>query len=468
MYHKVSFLKEQKKQIEEALENCSMSLQTFQPNKHLQSLKDISKSERIVDRPFPYPVVKNICETTSCDDPYIDSFLELTPSEVLTPSEGGRFVCQDGEFIYKQVFHKNKMASLDLKSKSCSQTTWTPPHSSEYIGRAPYFTGLHRPSLHHRKPDWLKDINSSKLSQFKFLNMTSEGLSMQGEDPCQNNFANVYKATERNIQNDSQLNRLACMLNEEQQTSALTEARAMSSIPRLFTLQPMEDSNLDTIFHVVEETLGIDEGDDISQGSEEELKSASRTFKSAVPFKKRVHTETYPKSRFIDARKIPIFDLTVEEEFRIHDINFRRDLAWKSYIQSMKETVSNFESFKANIFLSAFGLNRVVTKPEDWSSWSSSAMKNHVKSANYFEEISELPPHIWNKIKFENTKTWSTYSWSLCWANVDSENLIEQESKAGFWDYEFQVKIVYVQLNLSFFLHFFYFLCLRYLHFTFL
>ncbi len=39
----------------------------------------------------------------------------------------------------------------------------------------------------------------------------------------------------------------------------------------------------------------------------------------------------------------------------------------------------------------------------------------------------------------EQSKTWFTYGWALVWANVDSEDLIDQESKAGFWDQEIQV-----------------------------
>ena len=40
----------------------------------------------------------------------------------------------------------------------------------------------------------------------------------------------------------------------------------------------------------------------------------------------------------------------------------------------------------------------------------------------------------------EVSKTWFTYGWALCWANVDSEDLIDQESKAGFWNQEIQVE----------------------------
>ena len=47
--------------------------------------------------------------------------------------------------------------------------------------------------------------------------------------------------------------------------------------------------------------------------------------KDNIPLKKqkRMRQVRYPKSRFINWRKIPIFDLTVEEEFRIHNLNFR-------------------------------------------------------------------------------------------------------------------------------------------------
>ena len=50
--------------------------------------------------------------------------------------------------------------------------------------------------------------------------------------------------------------------------------------------------------------------------------------KDNIPLKKqkRMRQVRYPKSRFIDWRKIPIFNLTLEEEFRIHNLNFRFDL----------------------------------------------------------------------------------------------------------------------------------------------
>lgn len=165
--------------------------------------------------------------------------------------------------------------------------------------------------------------------------------------------------------------------------------------------------------------------------------------KSSMPFKKRkrMRQMTYPQSRFIDCRKVPIFHLTVEEEFKIYNIDFRRDLVWKEYLQLMKESF-DFESLKSKIFLSAFGLKRVVLDPSDWLIWTNAAQENHAKCAEIFEEVAALPKDIWDKIKTENSKTWSTFSWSLCWANADSENLIEQESKAGFWGPELQVHTI--------------------------
>ena len=163
--------------------------------------------------------------------------------------------------------------------------------------------------------------------------------------------------------------------------------------------------------------------------------------KNAIPFKKRkrMRQMRYPKSRFIDWRKIPIFDLTMEEEFRIYNIDFRRNLVWKEYIRLMKNHSPGFDSFKTQIFLSAFGLKRVVLNPDDWIHWTKASMENHAKSAEIFEEVNGIPPKVWEKIKLEGSKTFSTYGWSLCWANADSGDLIGQESKAGFWDKELQV-----------------------------
>ena len=166
--------------------------------------------------------------------------------------------------------------------------------------------------------------------------------------------------------------------------------------------------------------------------------------KKAIPFKKRKRSRQlrYPQSRFINCRKIPIFDLTMEEEFRIYNIDFRRNLVWKEYIRLMKYHVPGFDSFKTQIFLSAFGLKRVVVDPDNWSTWTKSAMENHAKSAEIFEEIKSIPSNIWNEIKTEGAKTFSTYGWALCWANADAGDLIGQESKAGLWDKELQVSLI--------------------------
>ena len=80
------------------------------------------------------------------------------------------------------------------------------------------------------------------------------------------------------------------------------------------------------------------------------------------PFKKRRRMQQmyYPKSRFISINNNLIFDLTVEEEFRIHNINFRRLMEYTNFIKLMKQKFqSSWEDYKKTIFVSAFSLNKV-------------------------------------------------------------------------------------------------------------
>ena len=80
------------------------------------------------------------------------------------------------------------------------------------------------------------------------------------------------------------------------------------------------------------------------------------------PFKKRRRMQQmyYPKSRFISITNNLIFDLTVEEEFRIHNINFRRLMEYTNFIKLMKQKFqSSWEDYKKTIFVSAFSLNKV-------------------------------------------------------------------------------------------------------------
>ena len=80
------------------------------------------------------------------------------------------------------------------------------------------------------------------------------------------------------------------------------------------------------------------------------------------PFKKRRRMQQmyYPKSRFISINNNLIFDLTVEEEFRIHNINFRRLMEYTNFVKLMKQKFqSSWEDYKKTIFVSAFSLNKV-------------------------------------------------------------------------------------------------------------
>ena len=81
------------------------------------------------------------------------------------------------------------------------------------------------------------------------------------------------------------------------------------------------------------------------------------------PFKKRRRMQQmyYPKSRFISINNNLIFDLTVEEEFRIHNINFRRLTEYTNFVKLMKQKLqSSWEDYKKTIFVSAFSLDKVL------------------------------------------------------------------------------------------------------------
>ena len=90
-------------------------------------------------------------------------------------------------------------------------------------------------------------------------------------------------------------------------------------------------------------------------------------FKMPLKKRKRMRELQYPKSRFISINRNMIFDLTVEEEFRIHNINFRRFTEYSDFVKLMKESEfeSSYENYKKNIFTSAFNFNRVSAIQQD-------------------------------------------------------------------------------------------------------
>ena len=53
-----------------------------------------------------------------------------------------------------------------------------------------------------------------------------------------------------------------------------------------------------------------------------------------------------------------------------------------------------------------------------------------------FAEINQVKTSLFFVV---DTQTWMTYTWSLSWANVDKAFLVEQETKAGFWNKDIQV-----------------------------
>ena len=114
-----------------------------------------------------------------------------------------------------------------------------------------------------------------------------------------------------------------------------------------------------------EEDDDEEELDDASAEKDDENPTLSQEKEKPTfikPFKKRRRMQQmyYPKSRFISINNNLIFDLTVEEEFRIHNINFRRLMEYTNFIKLMKQKFqSSWEDYKKTIFVSAFSLNKV-------------------------------------------------------------------------------------------------------------
>ena len=105
-----------------------------------------------------------------------------------------------------------------------------------------------------------------------------------------------------------------------------------------------------------EELDAIIEKDNATSSKEKEKPTFIKPFKK----RRRMQQMYYPKSRFISITNNLIFDLTVEEEFRIHNINFRRLMEYTNFIKLMKQKFqSSWEDYKKTIFVSAFSLNKV-------------------------------------------------------------------------------------------------------------
>ena len=140
--------------------------------------------------------------------------------------------------------------------------------------------------------------------------------------------------------------------------------------------QPQPSSDEDEVKVIFEdikvECINIEESEeegDLTSGSEEEEEEDEEEEEEPEkpttfikPFKKRRRMQQmyYPKSRFISINNNLIFDLTVEEEFRIHSINFRRLMEYTNFIKLMKQKFqASWEDYKKTIFVSAFSLNKV-------------------------------------------------------------------------------------------------------------
>ena len=112
--------------------------------------------------------------------------------------------------------------------------------------------------------------------------------------------------------------------------------------------------------------------EEISKNKDFPIKVALNDFENRekvsykMPFKKRrrMRELQYPKSRFISINRNLIFDLTVEEEFKIHNINFRRSTEYTNFVKLMKQSEfqSSYDHYKKTIFTTAFTLDKVLRR----------------------------------------------------------------------------------------------------------
>ena len=170
------------------------------------------------------------------------------------------------------------------------------------------------------------------------------------------------------------------------QDTTLSQINYESDNIAIIATQPKTDEDeVKVVFEDIKvECINIEESDeegDMSSGSDDdeedgdELDSnVEKNFTTSIssqekekptfikPFKKRRRMQQmyYPKSRFISINNNLIFDLTVEEEFRIHNINFRRLTEYTNFVKLMKQKLqSSWEDYKKTIFVSAFSLDKV-------------------------------------------------------------------------------------------------------------
>ena len=113
-------------------------------------------------------------------------------------------------------------------------------------------------------------------------------------------------------------------------------------------------------------------------------------------------------------------------------------LPYFAYYATPLSLGSRFEIYEKRIFSSAFELDKVALDPDLRAEFINLAIQNHAECVHVYEEVRAVPKEIWDQLCSTSLKTWLTFCWSLSWANVDAASLIEQETKAGFWDQEIQ------------------------------
>ena len=135
-----------------------------------------------------------------------------------------------------------------------------------------------------------------------------------------------------------------------------------------------------------------EDDDELATEKHEPCKSDREKVPFKMPFKKRKRMQImqYPKSRFISVESNLIFDLTVEEEFRIHSINFRRLTEYENFVKVMKQARTKdlcFEDYKKTIFATAFTLDKVVQDLGLSWRYCKAAIVNHAECMRIYEEV---------------------------------------------------------------------------------
>lgn len=111
---------------------------------------------------------------------------------------------------------------------------------------------------------------------------------------------------------------------------------------------------------------------------------------------------------------------------------------FKTWMRRRKTVDHNWEFVEMQILQSVADVNKVFLDVGMWMERSSVGARVMAEIARIFDEVSLLPPPLWEVLSSVSVPVWQTKGWALIWANTDAKCFIDQESKAGFWSEEKQ------------------------------